>query len=411
LSLALIAGLAPRWMLIVLWGLYLSFASVSGVFLGYQWDILLLEASLLAVFFAPPGVRPRLEHERPPSMVALWLLRWLLFRLMFLSGLVKLLSGDAAWRNLTALKYHYWTQPLPTLASYYAQQLPNAAHRVSAALMFGVELGIPLLIFGTRRMRLFAAGAFVFFQLLIAFTGNYGFFNLLTIVLCVTLLDDSALHSLVLRGWRDRIPVLRPEGVKTHRAVRIVSIALAALVVMASLAEMRLLRRRLPQQVEQILAVLQPFRSINSYGLFAIMTTTRPEIILEGSGDGREWRPYEFKWKPGRVDEPARFVAPHQPRVDWQMWFAALGSCRGNPWFLYFSTRLLEGSPDVLALLKSNPFPGELPTYLRSTVYEYEFSDWNDWSQRHVFWKREQKGPYCPVLKLTNGRLSVAHLN
>ena len=406
-SVLLTFGVTPRWTLLALWASYLSFASATPVFLSYQWDILLLETAAVALFIAPGGLHSGLGDHRAPWIGSIWLLRWLLFRLMILSGLVKLLSSDVEWWHLTALRFHYWTQPLPTALSFYVQQLPDAFQLVSCAVMFAIELAVPWLIFGARSMRIAAAIVLVSFQVLIFATGNYGFFNLLTIALCISLVDDAAILALLPASLRRRV---RQEGfapVPSRRWSRASRGTLAVLLVLVSLAEMRFWRRRLPDALEQLLGAIQPFRSINSYGLFAVMTTSRPEIILEGSLDGQTWLPYEFKWKPGRLDRGPRFVAPHQPRLDWQMWFAALGTCDRNPWFLRFQKKILEGSAEVLGLLDFNPFPSSPPRLLRSTLYQYQFTDLADWRRTGEFWKRQPEGAYCPMLMLLGGELAV----
>jgi len=395
LAILLILGVAPRWMVALLWVLYLSLVSVGGPFLQYQWDNLLLETAFFSIFLASPRLWPtRSENPRP---LPLWLLRWLLFRLVFLSGLVKLASGDPAWRNLTALRFHYWTQPLPTPIAYYVHLLPDGFQTASAVVMFAIELVAPFLIFGPRPARLVAAAAIGFLQLAIAATGNYGFFNLLSLALCLLLLDDGTLSKALPR--RHRVRAESPaEPRPAPRGLQIVFAIASAFFVLASVAEMRFWRRDLPSPIEDILAVLQPFRSINSYGLFAVMTLDRPEILVEGSADGRSWRRYEFKWKPGDPAKAPRFVAPHQPRLDWQMWFAALGSCVRNPWFVRFQERLLEGTPEVLGLLANSPFPASPPRYIRSMTYHYRFSDWAEHQNSNAFWNRELVGPYCPTL-------------
>src|SRR2546427_5138692 len=197
LSLLLIAGVAPVLDLLFLWAIYLSLSTVCRDFLSFQWDILLLESGFLAIFLAPRQWLPKLSRETMPSVTVLWLCRWLLFRLMFMSGAVKLLSGDATWSKLTALTFHYETQPLPTWVGWYAHQLPVWFQKTSVALMFVIELAAPLLIFCGRRRRQIACGAFVLLMLLISLTGNYCFFNLLTVALCVLLLNDAFLLRLL----------------------------------------------------------------------------------------------------------------------------------------------------------------------------------------------------------------------
>lgn len=415
LSLALILNLAPKWTLLLLWVSYLSLASVGDVFLQFQWDSLLLESGLLAIFLAPSGWRPALSTESPPRPVALWLMRWLLFKLMLLSGVAKLWSGDKTWRDLTALTFHYWTQPLPTRISYYVHQLPSALHTASTVLMFAIELIVPFLIFGPRRARLVAASTLVLFQLAIAVTGNYGFFNLLTIALCILLVDDAAWRSFLRvlpAPLRERAQAAFPASPGDFHPAprpaqwrRISAVAGAGLVVLVSAAEIRFWRRELPPPVETALQLVQPFRSINTYGLFAVMTTDRFEIQIDGSNDGQTWEGYQFKWKPGNLEWASTWAAPHMPRLDWQMWFAALGTCAGNPWFVRFEKRLLEGTPEVVGLLEHDPFPSNPPRYLRSTRYQYRFAEWSERRRREIFWERKKVGAYCPTLALQGGRL------
>ncbi|HEY7515086.1 MAG TPA: lipase maturation factor family protein, partial [Vicinamibacteria bacterium] len=361
LALLQVACVAPRLVLLLLWAFYLSLVSPGRVFMGFQWDGLLLEAGLLAVFLAPGGVRPGAGAPPPPAY-AVWLLRLLLFRLMFGSGAVKLLSGDPTWRSLDALRVHYETQPLPTWIGWYAHQLPVTVQRLSCGTMFLVELGLPLLIFAGRSGRLVAFAGFVLLQGTIALTGNYGFFNLLTVALAVLLLDDAALPRALRPAVPAPVPAPRPLVLWIRRAATVVpaTLFLVSVVVFSSSLGLRV---PWPAPVLVLEEALAPFRSVNAYGLFAVMTTSRPAILVEGSRDGLEWRAYPFRFKPDDLDRPPGFVAPHQPRLDWQMWFAALGDCEANPWFLRFLDRLREGSPPVLGLLAGNPFPEGPPRY------------------------------------------------
>ncbi len=395
---AVIAGFTPAPFLILAWVFYLSLASVSGVFLHFQWDILLLETGLLAILFAPWRILPRPSRERPPSTTVRLLFYLLLFRLMFGSGLVKLTSGDTTWHDLTALQYHYETQPLPPWTAWYAHQLPAWFQKTSVFIMFVIELGAPFLIFGPRRLKTAAFVLLVGLQLLIAGTGNYCFFNLLSIALCLLLLDDAMWP----RRWREMIigpaELRRPPAPRWRKWL---IAPFATVVLTLSLVQIaELIRRDItwPKPITALCGYCEPIRAVNSYGLFRVMTTSRPEIIIEGSNDGREWRAYEFKWKPGDVRRRPRFVAPHQPRLDWQMWFAALGHYQHNPWLIYFMRRLLEGSRPVLNLLERNPFPDGPPRYLRAVVYDYHFTDFKARRETGAWWRRELKGLYCPVL-------------
>jgi hypothetical protein len=336
---------------------------------------------------------------------------------MFASGCVKLLSKDPTWRDLTALKFHYETQPLPTWVGWYAAQLPARAQQVCTAVMFVTELAVPFLIFGPRRLRQVACLLLVALQVLIFLTGNYCFFNLLTIVICVTLLDDAALRTLTPKWLRTKTePATQtgptvPEAVpsKQPRArwpwfvlapVAVVTVILPLMQFIAMFG----VRESLPRPLGALYASLAPFRSCNQYGLFAVMTTTRMEIVIEGSNDATNWTAYEFKYKPGDVRERPKFVEPHQPRLDWQMWFAALGDYRQNPWLVNFCVRLLQGSPDVLRLLERNPFAEAPPRYIRAQFYEYHFTDWPERRRTGAWWRRELKGSYLPPISLRSSQ-------
>ena len=402
LSLLLIFGVAPMPILFLLWVFYLSLVVACDKFLGYQWDALLLETGALAIFFAPQQILPRFARQSPPSKAVLWLLRWLLFRLMFASGFVKLASGDKTWWHLTALNYHYETQPLPTWIGWYAHQLPEWFQKMSVAGMLVIEMIVPFLIFAPRRLRLIACAALVALQLLIIATGNYCFFNLLTIALCILLLDDISLRRFFpkrLVTWLDA-----PQPLKAKSRYRTFIVAgLTAIILLASGIQMGrifLQRGNLPVLFQHVLRWTAPFHSVNSYGLFTVMTTSRPEIIVEGSSDGKTWAEYTFKSKPVDLREPPHWVAPHQPRLDWQMWFAALGNYQSNPWFINLMVRLLQDSPEVLALLDGNPFPNLPPRYVRAVLYDYHFTDFDTRRAEGTWWRRERKGLYLRPISL-----------
>ena len=395
-SLALFLGFLPIVSLLILWALYLSLATVCRDFLWFQWDGLLLETGFLALFVASRVLWSRPTSDAPPSRLGLFLLRWLLFRLMVASALVKITSHDPAWHNLTALQFHYETQPLPTWTAWYAHHLPELWHRFSALILFVIEGIVPFFLFGPRRIRFAAAGVIATLQILILITGNYGFFNLLTLALCLLALDDG-----VWPAWSGRT-ARRQEGSLWLRPVGALLFLLSLIPLLGSA------RHTLPlKPLSRLHELVSPFRVVNPYGLFAVMTTRRPEIILEGSNDGTTWLAYEFSYKPGAPDRRPRFVAPHQPRLDWQMWFAALGSAGSEPWFFSMCQKILEGSEPVLALLEKNPFPSAPPRYLRARVFDYRFTDEKERASSGAWWSRGEGAPYAPVLTLEHGRLSA----
>ena len=405
-SIVLVLGFVPILILPLLWGGYLWLSNVSGEFLSYQWDALLLETGLLAVFVAPIRLRERFRETEEPPHVAVWLMLWLLFRLMFGSGAVKLASGDPTWRNLTALTYHYETQPIPNPLAYYARHLPAEFHRATTALTLAIELLAPCMIIAGRRLRVVAAVLLVGLQISIAATGNFAFFNLLSVALCVFLVDDAT-WTTAFRGrpWLTQRLAMEASHlqVSTLTVRRAVVGAAAIVIIPVSLFTFAgSLGVLLPawQIVAPVASAIAPFRSVNSYGLFAMMTTTRPEIVVEGSSDGATWTAYEFKYKPGDLNRPPPWVAPHQPRLDWQMWFAALGRYEDNGWFQSLLVHLLEGSPDVLALLDRDPFNGTHPRYVRAVLYRYRFADPESHRATGAWWTRERIGNYSPVISL-----------
>lgn len=387
ISLFVMIGILPAISLLVIWFLYLSFVSVGMEFLSFQWDVLLLEVGFISIFFA---------IQSPPPFFLLLSLWFLLFRFHISSGAVKLLSGCPSWACLTALDVHYETQPIPNRMAYYIHQQPKWMSKFSTIVMFVVELAVPFLIFTTDELRLVAFFLLVGLQLTIIFTGNYAFFNILTIALCVLLLNNSSLDWLISNNSQtDEIPNM-PVRIGLE-AVGVVLLFLNALELTSLFIKTPIIRR--------ILGVFSPFYIVNSYGLFAWMTVTRDEIIVEGSEDGKNWLAYEFKWKPGDLKIPPRQVAPYHPRLDWQMWFAALSNYRSNYWYIDFLIRLLEGSPDVLALLDKNPFPGKPPKYIRSLLYKYNFTDIKSKKATGQWWTRTYKGLYTPTLTLTSKNL------
>lgn len=392
LAALLIAGVAQAPVLMLLWICYLSLSVVGQTFLWFQWDGLLLETGLLAVLFAPTQLLPSLVRERVPLMAPRWLMWGLLFRLMVLSGATKLASGDPTWRHLTALDYHFWTQPLPPWTAWYAQRLPEWMHRGMTAAILAIELFVPMLIFlpeRWRRARYAACALLVLGQLGITLTGNYGFFNLLALVLCVPLLDDAPLRRVV--------PVRRTAGDPEPRWRMYAINGLAPVfALLATLAFAREIVQTLPGTrrafSNPLLGVVEPLRSVNGYGLFRVMTTDRLEIVIEGSNDTLQWREYAFRWKPGDVTRRPRFVAPHMPRLDWQMWFAALNPEGARDWLVTLLRRLLEGTPEVLALVGPTPFPDRPPRYVRLVYYRYRFTDAAGRAAGGAWWRRERLG-------------------
>jgi predicted DCC family thiol-disulfide oxidoreductase YuxK len=426
-SLVLILGIAPALSLVALFVFYLSLTVAGQVFFNFQWDVLLLETGFLSIFLAPwqlwprelmwrPGSAPPITAA-PVSRAGLFLLKLLLFKLMLMSGVVKLTSGDDSWgllnhsfhwSALTALDYHYWSQPLPTVFAWWVDKSPEWFKHFSVAFCLVVEILVPFFIWAPRRPRLVAAGLMIFLQIVIALTGNYCFFNLLTIALCLLLVDDAVVGIPQAReAVRARINgASNASPARTGRALPnqlCRNVALAVIIVTLPINGWLIFSAFKPQSrppgwLATFYEQLEAFRIVNGYGLFRVMTKDRSEIVIEGSTNGVDWAPYEFKWKPGDVKRAPGWCAPHQPRLDWQMWFAALESPQQNPWLIGLIVRLLEGSPDVTGLLARNPFPDKPPQYIRAMFYRYRFTNNDERRQTGAWWKRQELREYLPTI-------------
>jgi hypothetical protein len=377
LSLMVAFGRATYWSLAGCYVLYLSLVTAGQVFTAFQWDMLLLESGFLALFLA----------SRSPIVILLF--RFLIFRFMLLGGVVKLASGDPTWRGLTALNYHFETQPLPSPLAWYAQHLPPGLLAAATAGVLIIELAVPLLVWLPRPGRLFAAWSFILLQVSIILTGNYGFFNLLTLALCLFLFEDRDLQRFPGLGKAQPSPA----AVRSPSPLGQAGAALMAAVVLITLGALAMPGKpsgTLPEPLYRFARTVSDFGIVNGYGPFAVMTTERREIGIEGSRDGVNWLAYEFLYKPDETDKPLSWNIPHQPRLDWQFWFAALGDPTEQPWLSALMQRLREGSPPVLGLLRHNPFPGAPPLYVRLVIDRYHFTSPLERSQTGRVWRRER---------------------
>lgn len=382
-------GFSQTFMFVICFLCYLSFVSCGQLFLSFQWDSLLLEFGFFGLFFAPLQWEwiPLGAHLLHPIIYSLVL--FLLFKLMFLSGVVKLANKDTCWKDLTGLQYHFWTQPLPSPLAFFVHKLPLPVQRFNTFMMFFIELVVPFFIFIPGPQQIIAVGFLILLQVLIILTGNYGFFNFLTIGLCLGVLPDSI--------WGFKINWIEATTIPTPVAVLALLITVPASLfwIYKSIAE----KNKALDFMLPYMRLLYPFRIVNPYGLFAVMTRTRPELVLEGSEDGIHWYEYEFKCKPTSLKRMPAIVAPHQPRLDWQMWFAALESFNENLWLQNLITRIFQQSPDVLMLFAKDPFKGQSPKALRIQRYEYTFASFQELRKDGLWWKRELKGPYSPVFQ------------
>ena len=422
-SISVVFNLWPRAALLTCLICFLSFVSASRDFSSYQSDGMLLEAGFISLFFAPPGLRPGLGIPNGPSRASLFLLRWEWFRIYFESGVVKLASGDYSWRHLTAMDDYYQNGPLPTWVGWYVQHLPHWFHAATALMTLIAELGLVFMLFLPRRWKIAAFCILTPFQIGIILTANYTFLNYLVLVLGLLLLDDQFVRHMLPSRWKQfglskaaSRPEREPASIfaaarrPVSRWLRPVGLALSGVFLtwvfyVTSFLLLSILFPLNPLPAKPVLA-LEPFRIANAYGLFAVMTHERYEIEFQGTQDGTTWIAYPFRYKPQDPKKAPGIYAPYQPRFDWNLWFASLGSWQQNLWVVQTQERLMNNQPDVLELFAGNPFPGKPPASVRTVVWQYWFTDMATKRKEGLWWRRQLIGLYSPTLeRLPDGRI------
>ena len=385
MSALLFLGVAPRLSLILLFLLYLSLTKAGQLFLNFQWDYLILEVGFLSIFIT-----------RGPTRLMVLMFHWLLFRLRFLSGISKLLSGDPSWSGLTALNHYFETQPLPHFGSWYAHQLPHWMLETATAFVLFAELIVPFFIFLPRPFRISAALITIVVQIGIILTSNHNFINLLTILLCLFLLDNRILGRLLPGSLQRSAASSAPIGVRYSTPFKAATSTVAILILAISSIKMYslLTGQALHPVLNRMAIVGQSYGQGNVYHVFPTMQTERQELIIEGSHNGEEWRPYLFRYKPDALDKTPALIIPHQPRLDWMIWFVPTQNPRMDLWFDRFLWQLYRNQPQVTKLLKHNPFESSPPSYLRVQAYRYRFTAPDERRQTGNWWKREYLGQF-----------------
>ena len=402
LSLLVLLGFADVPILLALWLLYMSYVHVGQIFYGYGWETLLLETGFLAVFLAPLADPRPFPRRAPPSPVVIALLRWLVFRLMFGAGLIKL-RGDPCWRDLTCLVFHYETQPNPNPLSWYFHQAPVWFHRLEAVFNHLVELVAPLFVFGPRPARLVAGGLIVLFQVLLILSGNLSFLNWLTLTATLACFDDGVFRRLLPASLLVRLD-RRVAGAEQTKARGLASYALLAVVALLSLNPVA----NMLSPGQAMNASFDPFDLVNTYGAFGSVGRERYEIVLEGTeGDPADpaarWVEYDFKCKPGTPSRRPCWISPYHYRLDWQMWFLAMPGAPMDPWFVHLVSKLLEGDPAARGLLAPGPFENHPPRAVRALYYRYELTRLSE--PGRDWWKRTLVSDYLPPLTRDDPRL------
>ena len=434
-SLLLVVNVWPRAMLLVCFVCFLSFVSAAQDFSGYQSDGMLLQAGFAALFFAPPGFWPGLGRANPPSRAGRLLLLFEWFSIYFESGVAKMRSGDLSWRNFTAMDDYYQNGPLPTWIGWYVQQFPHWFHAATAFLTLAVELGLVWLAIlpipavnalwasVRRRLRIVVFCIVTPFEMSIILTANYCFLNYIVLSLGFLLLDDRTIEWVISNRWRT--PFNRQAAVGNSRTraeswwagwrkalaplrMSVAGICMAVVFYAAAAQMLWMLPVSLPLP-EAPVRYLEPFRIANRYGLFAVMTHERYEIEFQGTRDGKTWIPYPFTHKPQDLRNAPGIFAPYQPRFDWNLWFASLGSWRDSRFVIWTEERLLRSEPDVLALFAANPFAGgPPPVEVRAVIYQYWFTDSKTKREQGTWWRRELLGEFAPALqRQPDGKIAI----
>jgi hypothetical protein len=368
---------------LVMWLLYQSLVNAGQVFYGFGWEMLLLETGFLALFLGS-------RDTRAPAIV-MWLILWAAFRIMFGAGMIKL-RGDPCWRDLTCMQYHYETQPSPNPLSWYFHHTPLWFHKGEVLFNHFVELAVPFFYFTPGKVRRWAGALTIVFQFILILSGNLSWLNYITIILCIPCFDDRLFAKL----FRREPPETPPIG----PARMVLLTLLACMVGLLSLFGPVL---NLVSERQSMNQSFYPFHLVNTYGAFGSITRDRDEIVIEGTDSEipdelARWEEYEFKGKPGTVTRRPSIASPYHYKLDWQMWFAAMGPPQYQSWIFPFVARLLQNEPTVTGLLAKNPFPDRPPKFIRAKLYRYRYTDWGEVSG--AWWKRELRGEYLPPLAL-----------
>jgi Lipase maturation factor len=392
LSLPLLAGYANLFLLLALWLLQMSFVNSGQLFYSYGWETQLLELTFLTLFLVPV-FDPRLKQTTaPPPRIAIWALRWMLFRLMLGAGLIKI-RHDSCWRDLTCLIYHYETQPIPNPLSFFYHHMPPLFHKGGCLFNHFVELIVPFGYFGPARVRRAAGLITILFQCILISSGNLAWLNWVTLVMCIPCFDDAFLARPLGRF------AFTPPSAKVPLAKTGLLVVFTAVMAWLSISP----AANLIDEDQAMNSSYSSWHLVNSYGAFGSVGRERDDIVIEATDEPviteqTRWRPYEFKAAPGDVTRRPPIITPYHYHLDWQIWFSGMRPQIQEIWLLRLAVRLLENDPQITALFAAVPFSGKRPTYIKMDLYRYRFADWKDWPKQ--WWTREWIGEYMPPLSL-----------
>ncbi|MFB6242396.1 MAG: lipase maturation factor family protein [Candidatus Nanosalina sp.] len=400
ISFLLLIGFGNVPMLLANWFIYLSFVKVGQVWYGYGWEIQLLETGLLAVFLVPLWDPRPFRKDNPPPVPVIWLFRWLAMRIYIGSAMIKL-KGVSCWHDLTCLNRFFQTQPIPNPISPYMHYLPSWIHRLGVLYTHIVQLLVPFLVFLRRNIRNAAGVAMLSLQVLLILTGNFSFLNWLTIVPILAYFNDEFLSRFMPEKIVEKAERAREQAdlpTKRHYLNWILVFVVALL------------------SVPVVLNILSPTQAmntdynrisfVNTYGAFGSVRPQRTELVIQGTqdstpGTGTRWRTYDIPFKPDKTSEDLYVVAPYQPRLSWQMWFASMSQPQRQPWLIHLVWKLLHNDPNALKLVGENPFKENPPEYIRILIYRYEYAALSS----EKTWTRERLGVWLPPVSRNSSSL------
>jgi len=402
LSYVVLAGFANAIILAVLWILYMSLVHVGQEWYGYGWEIQLLETGFLAIFLCPLlDMRP--FPKRPAPLAIIILFRWLAFRIMLGAGLIKI-RGDEVWRNGTALYYHFETQPIPGPLSRLFHFMPPAVLKTGVWFNHLAELVAPWFLFWPRIGRYIAGVVVILFQVVLILSGNLSFLNWLTILPVLACFDDACWSKLLPKKLV-QMAVKADERAEPSQVMQISAWSISVIIALLSIQPVYNMIS--PQQ--RMNASFDPLDLVNTYGAFGSVGTERYNVVFEGTMDkypenSAHWKAYPYKGLPVALDKRPPQIAPYQPRLDWQMWFASMSTPDEYPWTLHLIWKLLHNDPAMLKLFAGNPFPDRPPRYIRAILYRYRFA--KPGNPEGLWWTRTRIGAYwLPPLSVDDPRL------
>jgi len=407
LSIILLSGYSNSILMFSLWILYMSYVHIGQLWYSFGWEIQLLETGFLAIFLVP-FLNSKPFPKTPPPLLIIWLYRWLAFRIYLGAGLIKI-KGSECWRNLTCMYYHYETQPIPNPLSPFFHSLPKFIHKIEVLWNHFIELIIPFTIFTPRNFRIIGGILLFTFQFILILSGNLSFLNWLTIIPGLALFDDKFLKKILPKFIVKKADKAKENSKPINKFQNYITILVFISLLWFSIPVIQ----NLLSDNQRMNTSFNQWNLVNTYGAFGSISKERHELVIEGTSDqiitpDTTWKEYELKAKPTSINRSLPFIAPYQPRIDWQIWFAAMSTPDRQPWLIHLVWKLLHNDPIAISLIFSNPFPDNPPNFIRIEFYKYELN--KPFSEQ--VWNRTHLGTWLnPLSKDTIGFKEIIKAN